>query len=201
MELPPHTLYSVESGSGYKYRLFVGDLAHEPQELHDILNALRDTTPFDTLEVRVNSGGGFCKNGKALINVLNDKFAGRVDTVLESDAHSMGAMVFLAGNNRIIYPDSEIMFHDVAVGLPYTKLGISASRLATLRDAAHAGLVADLSPYLEEEVIASILDGEDYYMYSKDMCATGIATHVSVGSNTLVTAQDYLKLITSSTEE
>ena len=201
MDLPPHTLYSLESGSGYNYRLFVGDLAHEPQELHDILNALRDTTPFDNLETRINSMGGYCKNGRAVINVMKDKFAGRVTTVIEADAHSMGALIFLAGNTRIIYPDSELMFHDTAVALPYTKLGVSSSRLTTWRDAVHASLAADLAPYLEEEVIAAILDGEDYYMYAKDMCATGIATHVSVGSNTTVTAQDYLKLLNSSMEE
>lgn len=61
----------------------------------------------------IETGGGLVIPGLAMYNTLRDqiKEGKSITTVLQSDAESMGGIIFLAGTKRIIYEGAQFMLH------------------------------------------------------------------------------------------
>lgn len=77
--------------------------------------------PEKPIYVYINSNGGSCADGLALINTL-ELCASPIITVCTGTAASMGAMLLSdkynnkPGNKRMILPDARVMIHSVAFG-------------------------------------------------------------------------------------
>ena len=65
--------------------------------------------------VVINSPGGEVRSGLAVYDVLRLMKA-PVTTVCMGSASSMGSIIFLAGDKRIMMPHSELMIHDPSYG-------------------------------------------------------------------------------------
>lgn len=62
------------------------------------------------VEVHINSTGGFAAEGIAMFNSLR-QFPGDVVTINHGHALSAAALVFLAGDRRLVSPGSHVMIH------------------------------------------------------------------------------------------
>ena len=193
----PHTLFQreqkIEDVTLVTNRIFLDDFIHEGNDLHDILNTLHDAGPNDVLEARLNSSGGFARYGQQFINVMRDKFKGRTITIVESEALSIAALIFMAGDRRIIYPHSTILFHDVALSTE-GKANEAISRLGVMRLIFIEYMRSLMLPYFTEEEIDSISKGMDMSLDAEEMCRRGVAHSVLVKGESL-SAEEYLKSI------
>lgn len=192
----PHTLFFSNTDSSQHFRLFLDDIIHEGAQMHEILNALHDAGDNDTLELRINSGGGYVKYGQQLINVIKGKFDERCLTVIESDACSMAALIFMAGTSRIIYEHSILMVHDISMYL-VGKASQSKKQLEAETFAFRNRFISLFSNCLSKEEIDGIFDGRDEWFNAEEMCKRGIATHVITETVGMVSAEEFLDMLSN----
>lgn len=190
-EKSPHTLFTQQVEVISHNRLFIDDLVQDGAELHEILNRLHLGTELDTLEIRINSGGGFVKYGQQLINVVKDKFNDRCVTVLEAEASSMAAILFMVGDKRIIYPHSVLMVHDVSMYMG-GKANETRKHMGTFLPVFKAYFKDIFKDTMSEREITKMFDGTDYWFDAEQMCIRGMADYVIVNGDN-ITAKEFLE--------
>ena len=161
------------------YRLFIDKfIGGEAGTMHQIHNCLLDAQAPDTLEVRLNNYGGVVSEGVRLIHVMENSFHERTTTVLECNAMSMAAVVFVKGTIRVVHPLSRLMFHNYSSGVIGKGGEISdvVDQENSTRDKLYEEILA--KGWLTQEEYRRMLDGKDIYLEFEDLVERGIATHV-----------------------
>lgn len=178
----------------YKQYVVYIDSFHETKKgLHSVFHELRKAGPNDKLDLRISSGGGFVLEGQQFFNLIIEKFRERTTTYLDNHGYSMGALLFCMSDKRVIYPYSDLMFHNYAHGV-YGKGGNVKSKVkhtAKLLEEFFHDLIVDRD-FLSEKEFQQMLLGHDFWMDAKEMCKRGIATHVIIGERQ-ITAKAFLK--------
>jgi len=177
------------------YRLFIGRFRELKKGLHAVFNELLQAEANDTLEFRINSGGGFIVEGQQFYNIIEEKFPNRVTAYLDNIGYSMGALLFCMATKRIVFPHSDFMFHNYSGGV-FGKGGEIKSKIK------HSSKVIEeffydiivKKGFLSKSEFEQMLIGQDFWMNTKELCKRGIATHVIVNGKEL-TAREYLKYL------
>lgn len=177
------------------YTIYIERFKELKRGLHSVLNELRTAGSDDKLEIRINSGGGFVNEGKQFYNLMNEKFHNRTITYLDNHGYSMGALLFCMGDKRVIYPYSDLMFHNYSSGVG-GKGGEILSRIehTDAHIKAFFRKVIVEQGFLSDAEFEKMLIGQDFWMGSKELCARKIATHV-VYKGKEIKAKKYLKLL------
>ncbi len=192
-------VYQIEP----KYRHFtvhVGKFKEFKRGLHGVLNELRAASRDDILELRINSGGGLVNEGKQFYNLIQEKFYGRTVAFLDNHAYSMGALMFCMAKRRVIYPYSDIMFHNYSSGFS-GKGGEIRSRVKH-KDKILMKFFRQIvvkEGFLSPVEFENMLIGQDYWMDAKEMCKRKIATHV-IYKGKQIKAKKYLKILANSVD-
>lgn len=163
------------------YDLYLGTFAEKDRGGHELFYTLRQAGDEDTLDIRIYSHGGSIEEGKQLQNIINEYFPGRTRTILDAAGYSMGAFAFCMGNERIIFENSTLMFHDYShmVG---GKGGEIESQVIhnsqSIRDFIYSTIVP--YGYITDDEFKKMLDGKDFWMDAVEICERGIATHIII---------------------
>lgn len=187
-----HSLFVDEVAGIKTFRLFLEEFNPEHIKIHPIINQLLSGTAKDSLEVRINSNGGSITEGLRLTNTFKSVFGENRKTFLDTTAKSMGAMLFCDSPVRVIYENSEIMFHyysDVVIG----KGDDITSKSEHTRDYIDK-VIEDIllkQNLLTEEEIQRMADGKTYWFNAKQMCERGIATHIMIDGKE-IPSKEYL---------
>ena len=177
------------------YRVFISAFSENKKGLHAVFHELRKAGNFDRLELRINSDGGSVTEGLQFFNIILEKFGQNTTTFLDNHGYSMGALLFCMGYRRVIYPYSEIMFHNYSHGA-WGKGGNVKSQVEHA-DRSMSVFFKDITVeqgFLSKKEYKEMTLGKDFWMDCEEMCRRGIATHVVVGGET-ITAKKCLKLI------
>ena len=181
--IPPHKLF----------RVFISAFSENKKGLHAIFNELRKAGSYDCLELRINSDGGLVTEGQQFFNVILEKFGDNTTTYLDNHGYSMGALLFCMGENRVIYPYSELMFHNYTHGSWGKGENVKSHVKHTARSlTAFFKAVTVSQGFLNKKEFKEMLLGKDFWMDCEEMCKRGIATHVVIWGET-ITAKKYLK--------
>ncbi len=178
-----------------KYRIFIGRFFELKRGLHSVFNELKNAKEHDRLELIIDSNGGFVNEGMQFFNIIIEKFPNRTTAYLDNHGYSMGALLFCMANKRVIYPYSDIMFHNYSGGA-IGKGGEIKSRVKH-RDKLLRKFFYDIvveQGFLTKSEFEKMLIGQDYWMDAKQMCKRGIATHVVVDGKE-IEASEFLKLL------
>ena len=182
---PKHKIYTVYIENFREFR----------RGLHKVFYELRNASKNDILEFRISSGGGFVKEGQQFYNLIEEKFQKRSVAFLDNHGYSMGALLFCMANKRVIYPYSDLMFHNYSGGA-IGKGGEIKSQIKhkdrILTDF-FKKIVQDKG-FLTKEEFNKMLIGQDYWMDAKEMCKRKIATDV-IYQGKMLTAKEYLKIL------
>jgi len=177
------------------YRIFIGRFFELKRGLHAVFNELKNAKEYDMLELIIDSNGGFVNEGMQFFNIILEKFPNRTTAYLDNHGYSMGALLFCMANKRVIYPYSDIMFHNYSAGA-IGKGGEIKSRVKH-RDKLLRKFFYDIvveQGFLTKYEFEKMLIGQDYWMDAKQMCKRGIATHVIVDGKE-IEAKEFLKLL------
>ncbi len=177
------------------YTIYIERFKELKRGLHSVLNELRTAGSDDKLAIRINSGGGFVNEGKQFYNLMNEKFHKRTTTYLDNHGYSMGALLFCMGDKRVIYPYSDLMFHNYSSGVG-GKGGEIVSRIehtdAHIK-AFFRNIIVDKG-FLSDVEFEKMLIGQDFWMGAKELCERKIATHV-IYKGKEIKAKKYLKIL------
>ena len=162
-----------------KYRLFIGGFNSIDHELDEIINELSKATPQDELEIIISSPGGFTTDLMKMENTIRTYFYGRSKTILNSYGYSCGAMLFLCGDERIIYENSELMFHNISTGT-FGKLSDVKTEIKHNEKYFERYMKYSLKPYFSNSEMNDLLNGQEFWLDALEICERGIATGINV---------------------
>lgn len=187
-----HGLTKKESTRTH-YTLDISDFEHEPQELNEIFTELSNANEYDTLEVNISSWGGLAFELQRFLNTFQRYFYKRVTTILNPNGYSCGALIFLAGDKRVVFENSHAMFHEVSMGIFGKHSDVKVQ--AKFEEKYYDKFFRDCMQYFfSEEELQRIFSGEEFWLDAIDLCERGIATHCVVFGIEL-TAKEYLDYI------
>jgi|GEM_PF-2968504 len=188
-------LFRVNKSGYERYRLYIGRFHSHPKDLHSLFYQLREASSSDTLELVICSRGGSIDEGQQFSHLILEKFHDRTVAYLDNYGYSMGAMLFCMVKKRVIYPYSELMFHNYSD----TSSGKGGEIRAKVEHTDEQVIkfkrdVIVKQGFLNEEEFQRMLIGQDFWMGSEEICRRGIATHVIVDGKE-IEAEEYLKLL------
>ncbi len=177
------------------FTLYVERFKELKRGLHSVFNELRQANSEDVLEIRINSGGGSVNEGIQFYNLMREKFKNRTCAYLDNHGYSMGALLFCMADRRVVYPYSDLMFHNYASSVS-GKGGELKARLEH-RDRLLRKFFKDMivkKGFLTDHEFEEMIIGKDFWMDVEEMCRRGIATHV-IYENREIKAKKYLKIL------
>lgn len=138
-----------------------------PEEYTDMIHRINVAGEQDTVFIHLNTPGGRLDTGVQIINAMQNSEA-RVVTVLESEAFSLGTLIFLAGDELVVNDHCMIMFHNFkggVVGKGHEQLSQLEATIKWFTELAREIYI----PFLSEEEFERIIKGEDLYMHSAEI--------------------------------
>lgn len=142
--------------------IYLSKLIGAPENYIDLLFNMHIADEEDTFVFHLNSPGGRLDTGIQLLNAIRTT-AATVVTVLESEVASMATLIFLAGDQQIVLPDTSLMFHDFRTGLIGTGTNLKSqldSMVIRVNQLAHNVCY----PFFSREEIDEILSGADIWL-------------------------------------
>ena len=189
-----HSLFKSENEkSSQSFRLFIGDFQHEPEELDEIFFNLEQANLSDTLEIDIHSNGGYIYELQRFENLIKNIFPKRTVTYLNPYGYSAGALLFLLGDERVCFENSQIMLHNATSG--YGGKFSDIKRYADFEMSLIENyIIKILSKFMSKTEIKDLLDGKEFWFDTLEMCKRGMCTQVVINSE-YIDPKEYIKLM------
>jgi ATP-dependent Clp protease protease subunit len=139
----------------------------EPHHYSEMFYALRTAGDNDVIFLHLNTPGGDFDTGLQIINNLLATRA-RVVTILEARAYSMGALLFLVGDELIVHDNCQLMFHNYTSAL-IGKGNEQQAQVFAIGKWFEKVMQNICKPFLTPDELARILRGEDIWMESDEI--------------------------------
>lgn len=133
----------------------------------DLFYTLRTATEHDLVYLHLNTSGGDFDTGLQIINNMLASEA-HVVTVLEARAYSMGAFIFLAGDELAVHDNCQLLFHMYS-GSFAGKGNEQQAEVLALSNWFEKFMNRICQPFLTSSEIKSILKGADLWMDSDEI--------------------------------
>lgn len=149
--------------------LYIYDEIGPPSDYVEFVHTLRYATPGQDITIHINSPGGHLSSCMSIVNAIAASEA-NITTIVDGEAASAGAMIWLAGHNKAIAsPHVSVMVHGASVGFHPSKTSdINNSNKAT--DKLIEGMLDDLSVgFITDEEREDIRKGVDIYVTGQEI--------------------------------
>ena len=152
----------------------------------------------DTINVHINSMGGYVNEGLAIYNVLKNHSA-KVITIVEGFACSSASVIFMAGDERIMNSASALMIHNAWMQPDAgnsAQLRQQADELDKISQAAGNAYMERVN--ISREQLDTMLDGENHegtWLLPDDAVKMGFATAVSSAATSNVANQSAMQQV------
>ena len=151
------------------------------EELAIQLMTLEKEAPGKTITLMINSPGGEISSGLAVYDIMRN-ITSPIRTVVFGIAASMGSILLLGGDERIVMPHSKVMIHD-----PHYASSLSGLKPLDLKDSLEqqldvreiiANIISERTGNTLEDVYAKTKD--DTFMNAEESLAFGLATKIGI---------------------
>ncbi len=133
----------------------------------ELFHTLRSASEHDLIYVHLNTSGGNFDTGLQIINNMQASEA-HVVTVLEARAYSMGAFIFLAGDELIVHDNCQLLLH-IYSGSFAGKGNEQQAQGMALSSWFEKFMKRTCEPFLSPGEIKGILKGADLWMDSDEI--------------------------------
>lgn len=166
---PPLPLYRryESQGAVRQISFYLSGEIGAPIQYTDLLYTLRTATKTDMILLHLNTPGGNFDTGLQIINNIGASEA-RVITILEARAYSMGALIFLAGDELIVHDTCQLMFHNYSSSL-IGKGNEQQAQVLAISKWFEKVMRHVCKPFLVDDEVERILRGEDIWMDSDEI--------------------------------
>ena len=138
-----------------------------PCEYVEMIHKIRSSGPNETIHIHLNTPGGRLDTGVQMVNAMRASEA-HIMCSLESEAHSLGTLIFLAADEFLVHDNCMMMFHNYSGGTWGKGNEQEAQVIATIKW--FNELAEDIyRPFLTEQEVQNILKGEDLWVHSEDI--------------------------------
>lgn len=151
-----------------EYSVYLSQPVVQPVAYDEICHLLRQVGPNDKVKLYIDTPGGALTSGLALIQAMRESQA-TITTILNPQAFSMGALLFLAGDEKIAPPNSLLMFHHYSGGGMEGKGNEQYAELVAVNAWFQEVMLDVCQPFLTKKEIHSILKGTDLWLGSAEI--------------------------------
>lgn len=150
-----------------EYSIYLSSAVIEPSAYDEICHLLRQVGENDEVKFYLNTPGGALISGLALIQAIRESKA-KITTILNPQAFSMGALLFLCGDELVAPPNSLLMFHHYSGGLS-GKGNEQVAELSAINTWFEEAMHDICEPFLTKKEIRKILQGSDMWLGSAEI--------------------------------
>lgn len=147
--------------------IYLSDELIEPSAYDELCHLLRNAAPEDDIRLYINTPGGSVSSGLAIIQAMQESEAS-ITTILNPEAYSMGALMFVAGDSHVINDKSILMFHNYSGGL-FGKGNEQAAEIAAVKPWFEKIMNDICCPFLTEEEVTAVLRGSDLWLRQEEI--------------------------------
>jgi ATP-dependent protease ClpP protease subunit len=159
--------YARVHSKGMDFHFYIHGEIADSGEFLDLLYSLQTASPEDTVNIHINSGGGYLDTAVEIINAMRSS-AGEVITHAEGMVASAATLIFFSGDKLVVSPFCQFMLHDGSTG-GYGKMNENL-KSAQSGSERLALICKDVYKYyFTDEEIDRILGGQDYYLLAKEL--------------------------------
>jgi len=133
----------------------------------DLFYTLRTATDTDLIYLHLNTSGGDFDTGLQIINNMQASSA-NVVTVLEARAYSMGAFIFLSGDEWIVHDNCQLLFH-IYSGSFAGRGNEQQAEVLAVSNWFEKFMTRTCQPFLSSTEIKDVLKGSDVWMDSDEI--------------------------------
>lgn len=133
----------------------------------DLFYTLRTASETDLIYLHLNTSGGDFDTGLQIINNMQASSA-NVVTVLEARAYSMGAFIFLSGDEYIVHDNCQLLFH-VYSGSFAGRGNEQQAEVLAVASWFEKFMNRTCQPFLSAAEIKDVLKGSDVWMDSDEI--------------------------------
>lgn len=149
------------------HHYYLSEAIGEPGEYAELIHRIKTSAPNEVIYLHLNTPGGRLDTGVQLINAMQTSDA-HVICSLESEAHSLGTLIFLAADEFIVHDNCMMMFHNYSGGM-WGKGNEQVAQLAATVTWFESLARRVYLPFLSEEELTKILHGEDLWLQTDDI--------------------------------
>jgi ATP-dependent protease ClpP protease subunit len=146
---------------------YISGPIEEPAKYAEMVHSIRMSQPTDVVHIHLNTPGGSLATGVQIINAMRASY-GHIVTHLEGEACSMGAILFLAGDEIVVYDNSVLMFHNYSGGMSGKGHEMTAS-IDAANKWYHKLARNVCTPFLTEEEMKKMFEGAELWMLSDEV--------------------------------
>ena len=146
---------------------YLSGMIEESSYYSDLFYTLRSAGPNDLIYLHLNTTGGDFDTGLQIINNMLASDA-HVITVLEARAYSMGAFIFLAGDELQVHDNCQLMFHSYS-GIFTGKGNEQQAQALAVANWFGKFMERTCQPFLTARETSDILKGSDLWMDSDEI--------------------------------
>jgi len=146
---------------------YISGPIEQASNYYDLFYTLRSASDTDLIYLHLNTSGGDFDTGLQIINNMQAS-AAHVVTVLEARAYSMGAFLFLAGDELIVHDNCQMLFHSYS-GIFTGKGSEQQAQAVAVANWFGKFMERTCQPFLTHDEIKSILKGTDLWMDSDEI--------------------------------
>jgi ATP-dependent Clp protease, protease subunit len=133
----------------------------------DLFYTLRTAVETDLIYLHLNTSGGDFDTGLQIINNMQASSA-NVITVLEARAYSMGAFIFLAGDEFVVHDNCQLLFH-IYSGSFAGRGNEQQAEVLAVSNWFEKFMTRTCQPFLTATEIKDVLKGSDVWMDSDEI--------------------------------
>lgn len=157
--------FSKSYGSVHTFYLSGGITA--PENYIDVIDAIRNASNNDVIQIVINSGGGDLMTGLQLREAMI-KSQAHIQCIVEGQCASAATMIFLAGHELIASEFSLFMFHNYSGGT-FGKGGEMHEQISFERRWSIQLMQNIYKEFLTKSEINAMLDGKDFWMTGNEV--------------------------------
>lgn len=146
---------------------YISGTIQQSHYYNELFYTLRTATEHDLIYLHLNTSGGDFDTGLQIINNMLASDA-HVITVLEARAYSMGAFIFLAGDEMVAHDNCQLLFHMYS-GSFAGKGNEQQAEVLALANWFEKFMTRICTPFLTTNEIKGILKGSDLWMDSDEI--------------------------------
>jgi len=162
----PYNFYEQKMTARHLHYYISGHI-EDPSKYTEMIHKIRSATVHDVVHIHLNTPGGMVSTGVQIISAVRAS-QGHVVTHLEGEACSMGALLFLSGDEMVVYDDSILMFHNYSGGA-FGK-GHEITAVVDAVNKWYSKLTNTIcTPFLTKAELVKIFDGADMWMLSDEV--------------------------------
>ncbi|MRV73909.1 Clp protease ClpP [Duganella sp. FT92W] len=146
---------------------YISGMIDQASYYNELFYALRTACETDLIYLHLNTTGGDFDTGLQIINNMQAS-AAHVVTVLEARAYSMGAFIFLAGDELVVHDNCQLLFHSYSGSLT-GKGNEQQAQAVAIANWFGKFMARICQPFLHTREINAILKGSDLWMDSDEI--------------------------------